>query len=342
MIKDGYHTSGVSSAPDGLSVGCQLEFFVAGRAMVQEKRSIKTCFVAAPHGVPLEALRNSLLRRGIRPLVPEELSVGTDLASEIQRNIVRADLVIGVLPKGRQSTWILFELGQAFALGRRILVVAPPGSEAIPSDMQRMLVLRTEPDNSEAIDFALDQLLSSPDNAPNAAPSKSFESVGLGPEADSLIVRLDQALLSENPRALEAAIADAIKKSGADVVVESPEPGRGADLAVWSDVLESFVGNPFLIEIKLRIKDKKGADETLKRLNSVLGASATRWALLIYGDGPGHVDVRLTVTTEAVLICTHMAEMNTRAGMHLSHPLAPPRATVPLWSVTLVAQTKSR
>jgi hypothetical protein len=153
--------------------------------------------------------------------------------------------------------------------------------------MQRVLVLRTEPDNREAIDFALDQLLSSPADALKVVPPKSFESVGLGAEADNLIVRLDQALLSESPRALESAIADAIKKSGTDVVVESPEPDRGVDLAVWSDVLEPFVGNPFLIEIKLRIKDRKAADGMLKRLNSVLGASSTRWALLIYGDGPG-------------------------------------------------------
>jgi hypothetical protein len=254
--------------------------------MIQEKRSIKTCFVAAPHGVPLEVLRNSLLGRGIRPLIPEELSVGTDLASEIQRNITQADLVIGVLPKGRQSPWILFELGQAFALGRPILVIAPPGSETIPSDVRRLLVLRIEPDNREAIDFALDQLLSSPADSPSIGPTKSFQPIGLGIDADLLISRLEQALISENPREFEQAIADAIKKSGTDVVVESPERDRGVDLAVWSDVLEPFVGNPFLIEIKLRIRDKKSAETTLKQLNKVLGASSTRWALLIYGDGP--------------------------------------------------------
>src|SRR5882724_5388185 len=109
--------------------------------MIQERRSIKTCFVAAPRGVPLVVLRESLLVRGIQPLIPEELSLGTDWASEIQRQIAQADLVIGILPKGRQSAWVLFELGQAFALGRRILLIASPKSEGVPFTLQRLLVL---------------------------------------------------------------------------------------------------------------------------------------------------------------------------------------------------------
>jgi hypothetical protein len=254
--------------------------------MINEIRSIKTCFVSAPQGIPLEVLRESLLSHGIRPLIPQELSAGTDWASEIQRQLVQADLVIGILPTGRQSSWVLFELGQAWALGRRILIIAPPKSEPLPSTLQRLLVLRTDPNNRQAIDFALDQLLSAPPEPPTKQVRKPFESVGLGPQADMLIARLDQSLRSGSWQEFEEVVSAAIRNSGTDVVVQSPQLDRGADLAVWSDVLDPFVGNPLLIEIKLRISDKASARMAFKQLRSYLGASDTKWALLLYGEGP--------------------------------------------------------
>jgi hypothetical protein len=258
--------------------------------MIMETRKIETCFVSAPQGISLEVLRESLLAHNIRPLIPQELSAGTDWASELQRELTQADLVIGILPTGRQSAWVLFELGQAWALGRRILVIAPPGSEPVPLTLQRLLVLRITPNNRQAIDFALDQLLSAPPETVTKETRKPFQSIGLGAQADLLLARLDQLPQTSGAQDFEKLVSEAIRGSGTDVVVESPERDRGADLAIWSDVLESFVGNPLLVEVKLKIRTKTKAGEIFKQLSSYLGASDTRWALLVYGDGPAPED----------------------------------------------------
>jgi hypothetical protein len=164
--------------------------------MIKEKPAIKTCYVSAPAGVSLNVLRESLLSHDIRPLIPEDLSVGTDLASETQRQLAQADLVIGVLPRGKQSLWVLFELGQAFALGRRILLIASPKSESIPFALQRLLVLRIEPSNRSAIDFALDQLLSAPPESPRKKIASHFSRVLWG---NRLIVSLQDLIKGCNP-----------------------------------------------------------------------------------------------------------------------------------------------
>jgi hypothetical protein len=258
--------------------------------MTKETRTIKTCFVSAPRGIPLEVLRESLVSRGIRPLIPEELSAGSDWASEIQRQLIQADLVIGIFPTGLQSPWVLFELGQAWALGRRILLIASPKSESIPHTLQRLLVLRTEPDNRQAIDFALDQLLSSPPESTAGEHRKPFKPTRLGARAEVLIERFDQWLQSGNEHDLENILSDALQGPGTDAVVQSPQRDRGADLAVWSDVLEPFVGNPLLIEIKRRINSTKAANSAFTQLSSYLGASGTQWALLLYAEGPAPED----------------------------------------------------
>ena len=48
--------------------------------------SIKKCFISAPAGAPLSVLRASLESRGVRVLVPHDLAVGTDWASEVDHD----------------------------------------------------------------------------------------------------------------------------------------------------------------------------------------------------------------------------------------------------------------
>lgn len=248
--------------------------------------AMKTCFISAPAGAPLSVLRAALESRGLSVLVPKDLSAGSDWASEIQKQISRADIVIGVLTAERQSPWVLFELGQASALGRRIVLITSPKSDPIPFALHQVLVLRIDLDNQEAIGFALDQVLSAPDLQPKKSPTwKRKPFAGLGPKTDELLTAFDLALASSDFRSLEQIVADALRLSGADVVVPSPSRDIGADFAVWSDVLEPFVGNPLLVEVKARILSRSDASRALKQLRSYLGASGSRWALLLYGEG---------------------------------------------------------
>ncbi len=225
--------------------------------MSKETRKISTCFIAAPGSARLDTLRASLLAHNIQPLIPQDFFLGNDGALEIQRQMSEADLVVGILPKGKQSPWVLFELGQAWALGRRILLIAPPKSSIVPYGLQRFLIIRAEPDNREAIDFALDQLLSAPLELPNRESKTIFHSTGLGSAADALIARLDRAIQSGSGQELESIVSEAIRNSGADVVVDS-----------------------------LKIQDKKSTQSVFKMLISYLGASDTKWILLLYGEGP--------------------------------------------------------
>lgn len=94
--------------------------------------TLKTCFISAPAGARLDVLRASLESRGVRLLVPRDLTVGADWTFEIHKELSRADLVIGVLTSDRQSQAVFFELGQASALGRRILILAPPKAGPLP------------------------------------------------------------------------------------------------------------------------------------------------------------------------------------------------------------------
>lgn len=264
--------------------------------------ALKTCFISAPAGASLSVLRAALEHRGLRVLIPHDLSVGADWASEIQKQLAQADLVIGVLTSDRQSPWVLFELGQASALGRRIVLITSPKADLIPFSLHQFLVLRIDLDNADAIDFALNQLLSAPEPSQKQHSKRPKSLVGLGAKTDKFISTLERSLAARDWRSVEQTVADALRVSGADVVVTSPSHDLGADLAVWSDVLEPFVGNPLLIEIKGRLKGKADATRAIRQLASYVGASGSRWALLLYGDGPKLEDQSIANVVPNVLV----------------------------------------
>jgi predicted nucleotide-binding protein len=93
--------------------------------------------------------------------------------------VLVADLVIAVLGTAASSANVLFELGCASALGKQALVIVPEGYE-IPSDIKDLLYIRTTPNNRQAINFALAQILNAPHQEKNHKDRLSDKSKPLG------------------------------------------------------------------------------------------------------------------------------------------------------------------
>ena len=226
------------------------------------------------------------MQRDIRVVMPDDLDPGANWLEWISQKIGDVDLVIGVLTSERRSQWILFELGQAAALGRRIVLIAPPKLAAVPSHLKGFLVIRAGPKNRDAIDFALDQILASPERSAAPPAIATPFAPALGSDADPIIADLQSAMESNDYRGVERVVVQALRRSGADIVSEALNTDVGADIAVWSDALQQFVGNPLLIEVKSRIR---GADELRRAANQLFTAVTSRggnWGLLLYGQGP--------------------------------------------------------
>jgi hypothetical protein len=106
----------------------------------------------------------------------------------------------------------------------------------------------------------------------------------LGSDADLIITSLRSALDANDRRGVERLVVQALRGAGADIVSEASNPDLGADIAVWSDALQPFIGNPLLIEVKSRI----GTDEIRRaadQLFTAVASSGGSWGLLLYGRG---------------------------------------------------------
>jgi hypothetical protein len=196
------------------------------------------------------------------------------------------DLVIGILTRDRASDFVLFELGVASALGRQIVLFAPRSYTGILPDLQHFLVIRAGLTNREAISFALDQLLAAP--APHkreTIPKRSYAH-RLGRRATDILGEIQDATAAGQERRLEELVARAIRESGVEFVAEAQNIRHTPDLAIWSDALQPLVGNPLLIEIKLRILGSDDARRAVQQLSTAILSSGAGWGLLLYGEGP--------------------------------------------------------
>ncbi len=281
-------------------------------------RRLGTCYISAPAGTDLDNIRSVLSKRGIRVLVPEDSASYTEVVSDVPRLMSQADLVIGILTRERRSQWVLFELGQAVALGKQIVVFAPPKSDILPTNLQRFLTLRINLSNREAIAFALDQVLAAPERVSDDGKRrteggrylrkkevrylrKKEEGRGLGPQVDELLPKLREAVAERQGRRFEELVACAIRSSGVEVVAEAPIDDRRFDLAIWSDTLQPLVGNPLPIELKLRLENPSELRAALQQCLRSAHAAGSTWSLLIYGEGLSSKDKVWSTTAPTVL-----------------------------------------
>lgn len=245
---------------------------------------IQSCFISAPFTANIEELRSALSARNIRVIGIEDFSVGGSVIEAVRKSIEKADLVIGVLTFEAHSN-VMFELGFATALEKKILIFAPPKGDLHVLSALGATYIRASLKNREAIGFVLDQILASP-RTPRAV-HQSTKLTTPRPRLDAVTYRsqLDALTSPESERQLEMLVARALRDTGTEVVVEGPR-GRGVDLVVWSDDLQPYVGNPFPIEIKRRLGSREAAKRTLSGVATAARSIGSDWSLLLYADGP--------------------------------------------------------
>jgi nucleoside 2-deoxyribosyltransferase len=250
----------------------------------------RRCFIAAHPRTNLDTIRAILAERGIEATASYERPwIGARPIDTVMALIDGADLVIGVLDDPSSSTNLGFELGYAFARDKKIMVLLPQDSRTVPSDLAWTHHIRLNPTDSEGIAYNLDAILTGPmpNRQPHIPPAANTH--GIGDAADEITERLTVALDEHDGVAFEQIVMDALRASGVAIVKSAGDPPNGhpgPSLGIWSDDLESSVGNPLLIELKMSISSRADLARLRPHVSSYLRARSVEWGLVVYADGP--------------------------------------------------------
>jgi hypothetical protein len=249
-------------------------------------------FVSAPAGTDLSELLKTLDENNIHILDPNGFAPGAiKMTDKIIDGLNHADLMVAVLGTANSSGNVLFELGCASALGKKSLVIVPEDYE-IPSDIRSLVHIRTTPNNREAINFALEQILNAPesvDNQQTDLTDLSEKSKPLGTVANNLLKQF--YALSNNPieREIIALVTGILRASRLSFKSDQRYPftenirteNIRPDLVVWIDELEPYFGNPILIEVKKKIISSKDARATIQQVLNYLSVSHLKLVIVL-------------------------------------------------------------
>ena len=245
----------------------------------------RSAFISAPYSVDTNLILQILQERGLETIRLDEMGVGQSINEMVWNSINRADYVIAVMGVGKINENVLFQLGLATGLRKHVLVLAPHEG-FMPSDIAGLTYLRTDPGNREAIEFGLDQLLSSPETKPDSEIPMGRETHPIRGKADKFMKRLK--LLREDEEVREAdlvqVIFEAIQESGVSTLAIESRIGKRqvADIVVWSDDLEPWIGNPLIIEVKKHLNSRRDLERAIQNVSTLLDETRSPRCLLIY------------------------------------------------------------
>jgi hypothetical protein len=253
-------------------------------------------------------IRQVLETEGVTSFAVDELAVSAaSLLDIVQEAIDRSDIVVVVLPGQAPRENVIFELGFALACKKPILVIAEEKA-VLPDVAGGIPYLRADLKNAEAIRFGLAHFLAAPIFKSTTRQTFPKQTRPLGQKADEYLEKLRE--LPKETRVasshLEDLIADAIRASGVRATAQRERVGNEEiDIAVWSDDLEPWVGNPLLIEVKAGLLRGKGDLDSIRyRFHKAYGQGRPGWGLVIYRQAASDADLARVRHLEPTILFT--------------------------------------
>lgn len=247
-----------------------------------EKKNKKIrCFISAPYGENLSPIIDVLKEYDIEIISPLDFKYqSVTLFEQIKKEIRKSDFIIAVIPNDYKNENIYFELGIAVGLGKKVVLFVPPNI-SIPLDIKSFLTVRSEIQNREAFRFILDQIKDI--SFKPTKIKKSIKKIGspLGGKVNYYLDKIEYPKSKYKEYELVEIVRQILNDSGINVLSQSKELESYADLAIWADNLDSYLGNPILIEIKNKISNY---DKIYFQIKNFIAKSNSRSAIIIHFD----------------------------------------------------------
>ena len=206
--------------------------------------------------------------RGLEVIAVPQSYKGAATPEFVLDAIRRSSFVIAVIA-GEVTPELAYEVGLARGRSKPCLVILL-GKTTLPDSMAGLYSVRAERISDEQVRSALDRIVSQPHRTSLAreigqasrvkpepyAPIAHVRSTLTRRQAKELIRRLDtipqeRSKATETAQEFEEVIGDALRSLNLNAVVSEERERTGADFAVWTDELNTVIGNPVLIEVKL-------------------------------------------------------------------------------------------
>jgi len=255
---------------------------------------MKTCFISASYGYKAADLLFALERRDIKGVFVTELQEFDGPVTALVASAIKScDITLCIAETSNDLKERLFEVGIAFGMGKKVILVASYDAGEIPLGSSEIPFIRLSSGSADEISDYVLEVLKYGKTTPIRKKYTFTPSHPIGDYSVKLIERLHQINQKYHfddgyktfGRDVEKLVSDAIRKSGVNVVSEFKSRYSRPDIAIWSDELSLYIANPLIVEVKGVIRNnsdlRKATDQLLKYINE----TNSEFGLLVYLDG---------------------------------------------------------
>ncbi|WP_027948838.1 hypothetical protein [Haliea salexigens] len=256
---------------------------------------MKSCYISIPKKSWVIELADELRSRDIKAVFATDVNeFEGSYASTVASVIKSCDITLCIADDERSLKSVLFEAGIAFGIGKKVLLATSYDAGNIPIDYSEFPIIRLDSSHYQEIASYVEEVLrygKKPTSKKkyNFIPSKPIGAYSqkyvesLREIEEKILGACDKGKVS---REFEKLIAEAIRKSGVNIVSEFRSGKYRPDIAIWSDELTYIGANPLIVEVKSRIKSLSELERVVDKLNHYLLDSNSKYGLLIYLSGP--------------------------------------------------------
>jgi hypothetical protein len=227
------------------------------------------------------------VHRGIR--VQDALSIpassGT-IANSIESAIRGVDFICGIITP-ESSYNVLFEIGLAFGAKKPLFLIVDKEAK-LPAILRDILYVRASPTDINALQFNIDNFLEHITTRPTS--KKYVHTIGPGYSKlheDAGLELLSNVEPGREGFELEAYLTNLFERNNTVVVQKADYPDSGVDMAIWIDEIESTLGNPVLIEVKVGRLSEDRLKKGELQLRRYLIQTNSSVGILVYLDQNG-------------------------------------------------------
>ncbi len=249
---------------------------------MNKKKSFKKCYLISSFKNDTRPLRELLEARKIRVTDSLHIPVSKISASmAIEKEIRSSDFICAIISSDRSPS-VFFEIGLAKGIGKPIFLIIEDNID-IPLNLKNFVYVKAFSKDKEAITFSLDQFLNKYRKIPKSAYYENKEPKSKKRFKDYL--SQPNLNLINNEQELEEFLMNLFENlDGVRTVKRESYNDIGIDISLWVDKLESNLGNPVLVEIKVGNLSRYQLKQSAIQLRKYLENTNASTGLLIYLD----------------------------------------------------------
>jgi hypothetical protein len=264
---------------------------------------------------PVSAVRQILASLGAEVFDTFDPSSAESLAFMLPDTISQIDAVVAVVDE--PSPNVFYELGIATAVGKPVLVLQAP-EMLLPPFLAQVPHVTSDFRDTKALRFTVEQFVKQLGNSAErlSKPLRSTDATPRPAGLEELALKLSHLRSDGTAMEAEALVGSFLKAAHVRAVERGPLDEKGADLAIWSDGVNSTLGNPILVELKTGRIEKMNFRVAYSNLAHAVQASGAAAGLFLYLDRRGQRFDKPNTWTPNVFFCDleDFASRVTRAG----------------------------